>query len=104
MKIYNFFSLCITLISTLAFSQQEASVWYFGQNAGIKFDASGGIIALTNGQLSTSEGCATIASTTGDLLFYTDGITVWNKNHTIMLNGTGLMGDPSTTQAATIVK
>ena len=103
MKIYNFFSLCITLISTLAFSQQEASVWYFGQNAGIKFDASGGIIALTNGQLSTSEGCATIASTTGDLLFYTDGITVWNKNHTIMLNGTGLMGDPSTTQAATIV-
>ncbi len=24
--------------TTLAFSQQEASVWYFGHNAGIKFN------------------------------------------------------------------
>jgi len=26
-------------------------------------------------------------------LFYTDGITVFNKNHTIMLNGMGLNED-----------
>ena len=55
------------------------------------------------GQLTTNEGCATISSSTGDLLFYTDGITIWNKNHIIMSNGTGLMGDPSSTQSATIV-
>ena len=95
--------LTIFFFTTLAFSQQEASVWYFGQNAGIKFDASGTITALTDGQLSTSEGCATIANSSGDLLFYTDGITVWNKNHGVMSNGTGLFGDPSSTQAATIV-
>ncbi len=41
--------------------------------------------------------------TTGELLFYTDGATVWNRFHEVMPNGTGLMGDPSTSQSALIV-
>jgi gliding motility-associated-like protein len=93
----------ILLTTTLATGQQEASVWYFGQNAGVKFDAVGNVTALTDGQLDTSEGCASIADTNGNLLFYTDGVTVWNKNHAVMPNGTGLMGDYSSTQSATIV-
>ncbi len=96
-------SLFLILFTSLAFSQQEASVWYFGSNAGIKFDASGNVTALTDGQLNTSEGCATIADSNGNLLFYTDGITIWNKNHQIMSNGTGLMGNWSSSQSATIV-
>ena len=83
-------------------AQREANIWYFGQNAGLDFN-SGSPIALTNGQLATDEGCATISNASGQLLFYTDGITVYNRNHTIMLNGTGLMGHPSSTQSATIV-
>jgi gliding motility-associated-like protein len=90
------------LLSQDAISQNETKIWYFGQNAGLDFN-SGSPIALTDGQLSTNEGCATIADNSGSLLFYTDGITVWNKNHAVMSNGTGLMGNPSTTQAATIV-
>lgn len=93
----------ILLFTSLAFSQQEASVWYFGSNAGIKFDATGNVTTLTDGQLDTSEGCATIANSNGTLLFYTDGITIWNKNHQVMPNGTGLMGDWSSSQSATIV-
>jgi len=93
----------IMLISSFAFSQGEAGNWYFGFNAGIKFDDQGSVTTLIDGQLTTNEGCATISSSTGDLLFYTDGITIWNKNHIIMSNGTGLMGDPSSTQSATIV-
>ncbi|MBD10219.1 MAG: hypothetical protein CMC68_05660 [Flavobacteriaceae bacterium] len=54
-----------------AFAQAEASKWYFGTNAGIDF-SSGGPIVLTDGQLSTDEGCATISENNGDLLFYTD--------------------------------
>ena len=91
------------LATSLAFSQKEASIWYFGTNAGMKFDASGAVTVLTDGQLNTDEGCATIADTNGNLLFYTDGTTVWNKNHQIMSNGTGLMGNWSSTQSATIV-
>lgn len=83
-------------------AQGEANIWYFGQNAGIDFN-SGSPVALTNGQLVTDEGCATISNSSGQLLFYTDGITVYNNNHEVMLNGTGLMGHPSSTQSATII-
>ncbi len=82
--------------------QGEANNWYFGQNAGISFNTTPPT-ALTNGQVNTLEGCTTISDATGNLLFYTDGITVWNRLHTIMPNGTGLKGDPSSTSSALIV-
>ncbi|MBI4931998.1 MAG: T9SS type A sorting domain-containing protein [Bacteroidetes bacterium] len=79
--------------------------WYFGNGAGIDF-SSGTAVADTNGKLHTYEGCTVISDTAGNLLFYTDGDTVWNKNHQSMPNGTGLMGCGnygSTAQAALIV-
>jgi len=84
------------------FAQGEANIWYFGNNAGLDFNG-GPPIALTNGSLSTGEGCASISNSVGSLLFYTDGITVWNRNHFAMPNGTGLLGDPSATQSGIIV-
>jgi len=53
--------------------------------------------------MSTVEGCATISDTAGNLLFYTNGLTVWNKNHQVMENGSGLLGRESSTQGALIV-
>ncbi len=93
---------------TLAFSQKEASVWYFGKNAGLKFNDDGSVTALSNGQLNTYEGCSTIADSNGNLLFYTDGRTVWDRNHVKMPNGdysagTPLYGDSSSTQSGIIV-
>lgn len=98
----------ITLYSTLAFSQQEASVWYFGQNAGLKFENNTSVTALNDGLLVTEEGCSSIADSNGNLLFYTDGRTVWDRNHVKMPNadylaGTGMFGDPSSTQSGIIV-
>ena len=95
--------ICFLFFTSFAFSQQEASNWYFGKNAGIKFHPDGSVTALTDGQLNTFEGCASLSNSNGDLLFYTDGISIWNKNHQVMQNGTGLMGHPSSSQSATIV-
>ncbi|HVZ41991.1 MAG TPA: T9SS type A sorting domain-containing protein [Candidatus Kapabacteria bacterium] len=82
---------------------QYSHYWYFGHHCGIRFDP-GGPVALTDGRLSTDEGCATISDrTTGRLLFYTDGVTVWDAAHNVMLNGSGLMGHWSSTQSAVIV-
>ncbi|MGP1994266.1 T9SS type B sorting domain-containing protein [Zobellia laminariae] len=83
-------------------AQKEASIWYFGRNAGVDFN-SGTPVALTDGELYTEEGSATISDKNGNLLFYTDGVTVWNRNHTPMPNGTGLNGHSSSTQSALIV-
>lgn len=85
-----------------AFSQQENSYWYFGEYAGISFSSNEPVV-LSDGNLSTWEGCASISSLTGDLLFSTDGMTVYNRNHEIMENGNGLAGDPSSTQSALII-
>jgi len=83
-------------------AQNEAAIWYFGENAGLDF-RSGTPVALEDGQLNTFEGCASISDFNGDLLFYTDGINVWDKTHNIMPNGTGLLGHPSSTQSGIIV-
>jgi len=92
----------ICLLISSAFAQKQTNIWYFGQNAGLDFN-SGAPVALTDGQLNTAEGCATICDASGNLLFYTDGIKVWNKNHLIMTNGNGLFGDPSSSQSGMII-
>tara|TARA_R110000868_G_scaffold14075_1_gene65655 strand:+ start:9682 stop:12396 length:2715 start_codon:yes stop_codon:yes gene_type:complete len=84
-------------------AQGQTSNWYFGLGAGIHFNNDGSVTALTNGKLNTVEGCTSISDSAGNLLAYTDGITVYNRNHQIVLNGTGLYGDPSSTQSAIIV-
>ena len=92
--------LCLPLFGL---AQKEGNVLYFGENAGLDFN-SGSPVALTDGMLNTDEGCASICDANGSLLFYTDGMTVYNRNHGIMPNGTGLLGHSSSTQSAIIVK
>lgn len=94
--------LFLILSSATSLAQGEANIWYFGNHAGLDFN-SGNPVALTNNQLNTGEGCATLSNAAGQLLFYTDGTTIYNRNHQIMQNGTGLMGHTESTQSATIV-
>lgn len=92
------------LISLNLLAQSEAANWYFGENASLSFDLdTNTIIKSFDGQLNTREGCSSISDEDGNLLFYTDGVTVWNKNHTPMMNGFGLNGDSSSTQSGLIV-
>jgi len=84
------------------YAQKESANWYFGDSAGLDFN-SGSPVPLKNGQLITSEGCATISDPQGNLLFYTDGTNVWDRQHRIMANGTGLLGHSSSTMSALII-
>ncbi|HKR07156.1 MAG TPA: T9SS type A sorting domain-containing protein [Bacteroidia bacterium] len=85
-------------------AQKENNIWYFGYHAGLDFN-SGAPVTLTNGALFTGEGCSSISDSNGTLLFYTDGITVWDRNHAQMPNGDSLKGGQmgSSTQSALIV-
>jgi len=94
-----FLILCPVFVS----GQGEASNWYFGNEAGIRFNNDGSVTALKNGKLNTFEGCAAISDTFGNLLFYTDGVTVYDQTNEIMQNGGGLYGDPTSTQSALII-
>src|SRR2546421_10634416 len=90
------------LLAQKSFAQKEANIWYFGNYGGVDFN-SGSPVVLTNSAMSAFEGCTSIANHNGQLLFYTDGMSVWNKNHAIMFNGTGLDGNSSSTQSGVIV-
>ena len=83
-------------------SNNNTKNWYFGNQAAMVFE-SDGPVALTNSAMNQVEGVATMSDSNGNLLFYTDGITIYNRNHQIMSNGSGLLSNSSNTQAAFVV-
>jgi len=89
-------------LALFSLAQQQGNIWYFGNNAGLDFSGPTPA-AITGGQINTNEGEATISDGNGNLLFYTDGVKIWNRNHGVMQNGTGLLGNFSSTQSAIIV-
>jgi gliding motility-associated-like protein len=73
------------------YAQKETANWYFGWYSAINFNDSG-VVALTDSKISADALSGTISDASGNLLFYTNGINVWNKEHKVMQNGTGLKG------------
>ena len=91
------------MLTIVANAQENtANQWYFGINAGVDF-STGIPIVTTDGQITGWEGCATVGDINGNLLFYTDGQGIYNANHQIMQNGSGMMGNYSATQSSIIV-
>ncbi len=80
---------------------QQQARWYFGNGAGVKFQ--GGLQAVSGGAVNTPEGSSTVLDRKGNLLFYTDGRTVFDTLGAPLPNGTGLAGGPNSTQAVLIV-
>lgn len=98
-----FLTTALFIFSFYCHAQSPAGIWYFGQNAGVDF-SSGKPVAITDGQLNTEEGCVTICDSQGKLQFYTDGVSVWNKEHQFMPNGKGLVGSPSSTSSGVVIQ
>ena len=94
-----------TLFLGQAQAQLQNSHWTFGYNCWVDF--TGGI-PVGNGAsaIYSNEQCATVSNeATGQLLFYSDGQSVWDANHTVMPNGLNLFGGAflSSTQGPLIV-
>ena len=87
----NFLPLFLIFFTLNTFSQKEANFWYFGENAGLDFSTNPPT-ALTDGKINTLEGCSTFSDKEGNLLFYSDGSTIYTSGNTEMQNGTGLFG------------
>lgn len=82
--------------------------WVFGNHAGLNFSTANATNkpTATSGSAMTQagaviEGCASISDGNGNLLFYTDGVNVWDSTHSQKY--TGLLGNSSSTQSAIIV-
>ena len=93
---------CLLVAILFAAAQKQANTWYFGNKIGLDFNQSPPKV-LNNGSLTSLEGCATISDINGKLLFYTNGLSLANRKHTLMMNGDNLMGSLTSTSNALIV-
>lgn len=80
-------------------AQGTGSNWFFGRQAGLRFQGAQAQL-YTQGAMNALEGCVAISDAEGNLLFYSNGSTVWNRFNQPMVNGTGLGGHSSSSQAA----
>lgn len=97
-------SVCV-LCTTAASAQilQNAN-WCFGTGLGFSFVPNANSPTMFTSALpSPAEALATLSRPNGELWFYADGVTVYNKNHAVMTNGAGLLGHRSNTQGSLIV-
>ncbi|UII27646.1 hypothetical protein LVD15_04260 [Fulvivirga maritima] len=85
------------------FAQKEANNWYFGDRAAVTFSSNE--LQSVNSSQMTSIGATSSWSNskTGALLFYSNGLQVWNSNHNIMPNGNGLIGSSNSTNTSYVV-
>lgn len=86
---------------------RRANIWYFGNGAGVDFnpvfneppDAPQPTPAHA---MTAPEGTATISDDNGQVIFYTDGVSVWDRNNTQVATNIG--GSQSATQSSLIME
>jgi len=96
--------LCFGLLPFKQVFSQQYNNWLFGIEAYLTFNP--GITpvphSVSGSAMSANEGTCSISDENGSLLFYTNGQTVYNKNHQVMVNGTDLGGHPSAAQIVAV--
>jgi len=99
--------LCILILSAMGIQAQnlQNANWYFGNQRAFSFSPpnQNSPQLIAGSAMSTQESCASVSDTNGNLLFYTNGIKIWNNANVEMPNGSGLNGSLSSTQGAVIV-
>ncbi|MEI6854366.1 MAG: PKD domain-containing protein, partial [Bacteroidota bacterium] len=92
----------VLFLSLSSFSQGEFNNWYFGFNCGINFNTTPPS-ATTNGAVHISDQTSTISDASGNLIMYSDGLHVYNRNHVQMPNGFDLLGYGANYSHASII-
>lgn len=92
---------CLSYCSPVM-AQLQASKWYFNNKLGLDF-SSGSPQQINESEMQALEGCAVISDADGNVLLYSNGQQIWNKNHQIMSGGANILGHYSATQSVLIV-
>lgn len=83
---------------------QRANIWYFGNNAGIDFNPLPDNPAVAiQGPLATPEGTSVISDRNGQVIFSTDGFSIFDKLNTDITPPGGIGGENGSTQSALII-
>ena len=85
MKNLLFVFVLFCFISQQLFGQNQNNIWYLGDSTGIDFNTSPPS-QLNNGRLKVINGGSSICDKDGNLLLYTDGTSLVNGKHEIILD------------------
>ena len=95
----------LILISPLVtLSQGEFNIWYFGNKAGLDFNTVPPTPLHNSAMWIAATATVSISDSLGNLLFYSNGAMVWNRNHQVMPNGNGLVFGMNYSQPVYAVK
>lgn len=88
------------LTISLSPAQNQYNIWYWGGDINSPVPISPGLdfnqsnpMALTDCNMSGTEGCAVHCNSAGQLVCYANGDSIWNRNHDVMPNGRTLIAD-----------
>jgi gliding motility-associated-like protein len=82
------------LLTAVSLNAQQFNVWAFpagAGGAGVNFNVNPPQMIATG--ITGSEAAASVCDESGNLLFYTEGTFVWDRNHNLMPNGSDLTPD-----------
>jgi hypothetical protein len=94
-------------ISDIILAQGRGNIWCFADSVLLDFNDVVPIVGtcslISSVENHNSEPSASISDENGNLLFYTNGSTIWNIYHDTMENGNNLPSNYSITQGALII-
>ncbi len=95
-------------VEVYADESTSANIWYFGNGAGLDFNEVEGLdppprSITARHAMDAPEGTSTISDSNGDVLFYSNGTSVWNRENNVMPNGNQVGGDSTSTQSVIIL-
>ncbi len=109
-RLIHFICLFVVAINCSAQKRYETNTdrkrsfnWLFGDSVWLDFKTNPPIVK-SGSKMSALESASAYSDTNGNLLLYSDGLTVWNSKHHIIKNGTGLNGHSSSSQGALFIK
>lgn len=88
-------ALCLGCFGASALAQHdlnESKIWAFDRGLGIDFNTGNPVLVSTslNSAEGFVEGTAAVSDANGQLLFYCSADSIWNRNHQLMVNSSGI--------------
>ncbi|MEQ9187925.1 MAG: gliding motility-associated C-terminal domain-containing protein [Cryomorphaceae bacterium] len=81
-------TLLISCAVVIGKAQTPADYWYFGDHAGLHFGVSP--MTIFDGNHSNGRAISSVSDFDGILQFYSRDTLIWNRNHEVMPNGSGI--------------
>jgi|GEM_PF-2735843 len=104
------YKLLFLMMLAVVFGYSQSTIWHFGGGGGLRFNTNGTTSTFSGGATvypnpgnanHTPEGSSVTTDANGNVIFYTNGKTIWDGSNTVI--STSLVGGTSSTESSLIV-